>query len=201
MTPRNITIPFPSPTRTLAPRNPRASYGSAQKDDDSDARQTRTAPASVLASVRIGRETREEDRRPTPKTLMTLAPKTARASSPKARRNAPSLPPQVQAPPASVITSVIKRAERFGDDPRPAGKLHPLERLNSEGILRDDLAFALTVPGKVAAARRRDACLLCRRPRVNEAGLCDVCTSGLEGREATLVNRWMTGQGPEGREG
>lgn len=76
-----------------------------------------------------------------------------------------------------------------------------LERLNSEGLLRDELAFTLTVPNRVAAARRRDACLLCRRPNVNEAGLCDVCMSGLEGRDYTLAHRWTTGQGPEGKEG
>ncbi len=89
------------------------------------------------------------------------------------------------------------------DDPRaprepPPGKLTPLERLNSEGILRSELRHALNAPERVKAARRIDACLLCRRPRVNEAGICDVCYSGLEGEDARLANRWLTGQGPAG---
>lgn len=45
-------------------------------------------------------------------------------------------------------------------------------------------------------ARRIDACMLCRRPHVNEAGLCDVCYSSLEGEELDMVTAWMRGSEP-----
>lgn len=71
-----------------------------------------------------------------------------------------------------------------------------MERWNSEGIPRDHLAWALTQRRFVEAARRIDACLLCRRPKVNEAGLCTVCHSLLDDRERALAQRWLTGVGP-----
>ena len=71
-----------------------------------------------------------------------------------------------------------------------------MERLNSEGILRSDLAFALGSRKIVRDARKMDSCLLCRRKNVNEAALCDVCYSMLEGDELMLALKWLTGVGP-----
>jgi hypothetical protein len=68
--------------------------------------------------------------------------------------------------------------------------------MNSEGIPRRRLAVALKDRGQVADARRIDSCLLCRRPRVNEAGLCDVCYGMLDGEELKLATRWLSGEGP-----
>jgi hypothetical protein len=71
-----------------------------------------------------------------------------------------------------------------------------VDRLNSEGIRRQDLSFTLKNPLKVRDARRIDACLLCRRPRVNEAGLCDVCYASLEDDELYLATCWLRGTAP-----
>lgn len=71
-----------------------------------------------------------------------------------------------------------------------------MERHNSEGILRKDLKIALRDRRQVLTARRIDSCLLCRRPRVNESGLCDVCYGMLEGEELDLACRWLSGEGP-----
>lgn len=71
-----------------------------------------------------------------------------------------------------------------------------MERLNSEGIPLQDLAATLRDRPKVITARRIDRCLLCRRPRVNEAGLCDSCYSVLPDAEAAIAHRWMRGDGP-----
>lgn len=71
-----------------------------------------------------------------------------------------------------------------------------MERQNSEGIRRSELNFVLRQTDRVRTARRIDACLLCRRPRVNESGLCDICYTQLDGEEMRLANRWLTGEGP-----
>lgn len=71
-----------------------------------------------------------------------------------------------------------------------------MERLNSEGIPRADLKHALRNRRQVSEARRIDSCLLCRRPRVNEAGLCDVCYSSLEGVELEMATAWLRGSEP-----
>jgi hypothetical protein len=71
-----------------------------------------------------------------------------------------------------------------------------VERLNSEGIPRHQLTLFLRDRKQVATARRIDRCLLCRRERVNDAGLCDVCYSMLDGDELRLAGRWLTGEGP-----
>jgi hypothetical protein len=71
-----------------------------------------------------------------------------------------------------------------------------MSRINSEGIPREDLLFALRTPRMVSEARRIDSCLLCRNRRVNEAGLCDVCYTMLDGEEFRLVGRWLSGEGP-----
>ena len=46
------------------------------------------------------------------------------------------------------------------------------------------------------AARKADACLLCKNPRVNEAALCEVCYSALDDDELRLATRWLAGLGP-----
>lgn len=71
-----------------------------------------------------------------------------------------------------------------------------VDRLNPEGIARTQLAFVLTVPRRVHEARRIDACLLCRRSRVNEAGICEICYSMLDGEELRLAMRWTVGGAP-----
>ena len=71
-----------------------------------------------------------------------------------------------------------------------------MERFNSEGIPRDSLLTALRNPLTVRAARRADACLLCRRPNVNEAGICQICYSMLDGAEIVAVTRLLNGQVP-----
>ena len=72
-----------------------------------------------------------------------------------------------------------------------------MERLNSEGIPRHQLSYALSNRRIVMTARRIDSCLLCRRMGVNETGLCNVCYSMLENaEEIRLAQRWMTGEGP-----
>jgi hypothetical protein len=71
-----------------------------------------------------------------------------------------------------------------------------VERLNSEGILRSDLKWALTQKRIVATARKLNSCLLCRRIGVNEAGICDVCHATLTEEEQVLVEKWMRGTGP-----
>lgn len=73
-----------------------------------------------------------------------------------------------------------------------------MDRLNSEGIARHKLKVALSDRPTVLSARRTDTCLLCRRPRVNEAGLCDVCWALLDDDELRLAGKWLMGQGPEG---
>ena len=71
-----------------------------------------------------------------------------------------------------------------------------MDRLNSEGIPRYMLAVALKDRRQVLEARRFDICMLCRRDRVNECGLCEVCYSGLDGEEFRLAARWLSGVGP-----
>ncbi len=69
-------------------------------------------------------------------------------------------------------------------------------RLNPEGIPRDQLRYALSQRRFVMTARRIDACLLCRNPRVNESGLCEVCYALLTDEELRLASRWLSGEGP-----
>ena len=72
-----------------------------------------------------------------------------------------------------------------------------MERLNSEGIPRDDLRIALRNRRVVMTARRIDSCLLCKRRGVNETGLCEVCYGMLDdAEELRLATRWLTGEGP-----
>jgi heterodisulfide reductase subunit B len=70
------------------------------------------------------------------------------------------------------------------------------ERLNSEGLRRDQLTWALTQARIVRGARKINSCLLCRDRGVNEAGLCNVCYTLLNDAEHRLANRWMSGEGP-----
>ena len=71
-----------------------------------------------------------------------------------------------------------------------------MERLNSEGIPRDQLKHALRNKRMVREARRINSCLLCRRVGVNETGLCEVCYSMLDGEELHLAEAWLRGGGP-----
>ena len=72
-----------------------------------------------------------------------------------------------------------------------------MERLNPEGIPRDDLRYALTQRRFVMSARRMNSCMLCKRIGVNETGLCEVCYGLLDDpEELRLANRWLTGEGP-----
>jgi len=77
-----------------------------------------------------------------------------------------------------------------------ADRLSMMERLNSEGIPRDQLLLALKDRKMVLTARRFDTCLLCRRRGVNEAGLCAVCWALLNDEELKQGTRWVTGVGP-----
>lgn len=67
------------------------------------------------------------------------------------------------------------------------------ERVNSTGLPRKDLLWALEQPRMVKLARQTDSCLLCRESRVNEAGLCRICYSLLDDREIALARRWLQG--------
>ncbi|HWD39414.1 MAG TPA: hypothetical protein VG944_11225, partial [Fimbriimonas sp.] len=67
------------------------------------------------------------------------------------------------------------------------------ERLNSEGIRRDDLMVALRDRRQVMGARRIDSCMLCRRHNVNNSGLCEICYGALNGDEQRMAERWLNG--------
>lgn len=69
-------------------------------------------------------------------------------------------------------------------------------RINSEGLPRDELIWALTQPELIRQSRRIDSCLLCRRPRVNEAALCDCCWATLDDEELRHAARWTMGIRP-----
>lgn len=71
-----------------------------------------------------------------------------------------------------------------------------MERINPTGIPRSELVWALGQTRLVSQARARDACLLCRGPGVNEAGLCRICYSLLSDEELVLARRWLAGVGP-----
>ena len=71
-----------------------------------------------------------------------------------------------------------------------------MERLNSEGIPRDQLLHALKDRRMVLMARKLNSCLLCRRNSVNEAGLCNVCWALLNDEELKQGTRWVAGVGP-----
>lgn len=71
-----------------------------------------------------------------------------------------------------------------------------MNRLNSEGIPRDQLGWALSQPSIVNHYRKLGKCMLCLRPGVNEAGVCEVCNTLLESPERDQVQRWIIGIGP-----
>lgn len=71
-----------------------------------------------------------------------------------------------------------------------------MARINSSGLRRDLLVWALQQPLVVQEARTRDNCLLCRCDRVNEAGLCLVCATLLNDEETRLAEQWTSGMGP-----
>lgn len=82
---------------------------------------------------------------------------------------------------------------------RLSSRICLVERLNSEGIQRHELPWALSQRRFVVAARRVNACLLCRGRGVNESGLCEVCFTMLDDEETRLAHRWLTGEGPLGQ--
>jgi hypothetical protein len=69
-------------------------------------------------------------------------------------------------------------------------------RVNSEGIKRHELLWALSQARIVQAARQIDSCLLCRRSGTNESGLCDYCWATLEGEELEAAAKWTMGVRP-----
>lgn len=72
-----------------------------------------------------------------------------------------------------------------------------MDRLNSEGIRRQELLVALKDRKQVLTARRINSCLLCRRFGVNAAGLCEICYSMLDdGPELKAAERWLRGDAP-----
>jgi len=72
-----------------------------------------------------------------------------------------------------------------------------VERINSEGIPRATLKFALSKTIIVMRARRTDLCMLCRHKGVNEAGLCEVCYASIQDpEEHRLIGKWLSGEGP-----
>lgn len=71
-----------------------------------------------------------------------------------------------------------------------------MERFNSEAIPRHKLIEALKDAFAVRIARRIDRCLLCKRPGVNEAALCDVCWTLITEDELALAQRWLNGVAP-----
>lgn len=71
-----------------------------------------------------------------------------------------------------------------------------MDRLNSEGIPRGQLLYALSNRKIVENARKTDCCLLCCRADVNEAGLCRWCYSSLDQPEITAAVKWTSGVGP-----
>ena len=71
-----------------------------------------------------------------------------------------------------------------------------MDRLNSQGIPRRKLIWTLAQEKIVKRAIQTDSCLLCRNERVNEAGLCEICTSQLNDEELKAVDKWLSGVGP-----
>ncbi|MFN3683807.1 MAG: hypothetical protein ACK41F_07700 [Fimbriimonadaceae bacterium] len=71
-----------------------------------------------------------------------------------------------------------------------------MERWNSEAIPRWELPTALKTRRIVQQAVRTDSCLVCRGPRVNEAGICPLCWPMLDEEELKLAERWLNGSGP-----
>jgi hypothetical protein len=71
-----------------------------------------------------------------------------------------------------------------------------VERVNSQGIPRRQLLWALKQPRHVKKAIKEDACLLCRANGVNEAALCDTCYALLNEPELSAAERWLSGVGP-----
>ncbi|MBX3110500.1 MAG: hypothetical protein KF857_00700 [Fimbriimonadaceae bacterium] len=71
-----------------------------------------------------------------------------------------------------------------------------MDRLSESGWPRHQLAWVLAQNKFVAEARRLDSCLLCRSPKVNEAGLCEGCYASLEPPDIDLAERWLAGAMP-----
>lgn len=66
-------------------------------------------------------------------------------------------------------------------------------RFNAEGIRREDVLLTLGDRRQVLNARKINACLLCRRSGVNEAGVCPVCWALFDEKELELSLKWTVG--------
>lgn len=71
-----------------------------------------------------------------------------------------------------------------------------VDRLNEEGVPRDQLLAALKRPDLVEFARKHDRCMVCGRKRVNEAGVCPGCYATLGDAELKIAERWLAGAMP-----
>ncbi|MFW5697113.1 MAG: hypothetical protein ACOCX1_00965 [Fimbriimonadaceae bacterium] len=70
------------------------------------------------------------------------------------------------------------------------------DRINAQGVPRDELYWVMNQSRFVRTARKIDRCLLCCAKGVNEAGLCDNCYTLLDEKELELAERWLSGVGP-----
>ncbi|MBS1705614.1 MAG: hypothetical protein JST40_07045 [Armatimonadetes bacterium] len=71
-----------------------------------------------------------------------------------------------------------------------------MSRWNSEGLRLDQLSWALSRPDIVREYRKLDKCMLCMRPGVNAAGLCDICLAIISPEMRDLAEKWLRGIGP-----
>ena len=95
-------------------------------------------------------------------------------------------------------TKETKKQQKEGrGEAREAAKVfREIMNVPDKGIPRELLGLALRDRRSVMTARRIDSCLLCRRARVNESGLCESCWSLLSEEELRLGLRWLSGEGP-----
>jgi hypothetical protein len=70
------------------------------------------------------------------------------------------------------------------------------DRINAQGVPRDELYWVMSQSRFVRKARKIDRCLLCCANGVNEAALCDNCYTLLNEKELELAERWLSGVGP-----
>jgi len=68
-----------------------------------------------------------------------------------------------------------------------------MKRWHEEAINRSEFLMVLESAEKVAFYRRMGKCMLCMRPRVNSAGICDFCYGLLDGKELEMVLEYING--------
>ncbi|MCE9559907.1 MAG: hypothetical protein K8R88_13280 [Armatimonadetes bacterium] len=71
-----------------------------------------------------------------------------------------------------------------------------MTRWNAEGVHLKDLPYALSRVDIVSLYRNMNRCMLCMRVGVNEAGVCGVCYSMLDGEPLKAVLEWTMGKRP-----